>query len=87
MSLLDGLGMGGPRSTEESMRVTYEDPGQAEQKRRLLRMLGGDEGEADAAAGVVAVMRRLGVGGVARGGDDMAVGKPRRTKRAKVAGF
>ncbi|KAG8212867.1 hypothetical protein J3R82DRAFT_11191 [Butyriboletus roseoflavus] len=63
MSLLDGLGMGGLRSTEESMRVTYEDPGQAEEKRRLLRMLGGDEAE----AGVVAVMRRLGVGGVASG--------------------
>lgn len=33
------------RSTEESLRVTYEDPGQAEEKRRLLRMLGGDEAE------------------------------------------
>jgi len=45
VSLLDGLTMGAMRSTEESLRVTYEDPGQEEEKRRLLRMLGGDEPE------------------------------------------
>lgn len=46
ISFLDGLTMGAMRSTEESLRVTYEDPGQEEEKRRLLRMLGGDEPEA-----------------------------------------
>ncbi|KAH0833426.1 hypothetical protein J3R83DRAFT_12539 [Lanmaoa asiatica] len=80
MSLLDGLGMGGLRSTEESTRVTYEDPGQAEEKRRLLRMLGGD---AEAGAEVEAGRHRT--GGVAVGAAD--VSRTRRTKRARVAGF
>jgi DNA replication regulator DPB11 len=79
MSLLDALGMAGMRSTEESMRVTYEDPGQAEEKRRLLRMLGGDEDEAG---------MRVGSGpGVAVRGVVVGAGRTRRNKRAKVPGF
>lgn len=82
VSLLEGLGMGAMKSTEESMRVTYEDPGQAEEKRRLLRMLGGDEAEV---GGIK--MGRSGV--AARGviGTSGGVGRMRRTKRPKVAGF
>ena len=67
MSLFEGA----MRSTEESLRVTYEDPGQAEEKRRLWRMLGGDEAEGG---------MRAGGPGVARG----EVGRTRRTKRTKV---
>ncbi|KAF8834783.1 hypothetical protein BDN67DRAFT_959642 [Paxillus ammoniavirescens] len=44
VSLLDGMGV---RSTDDSLRVTYEDPTQREEKRRLLRMLGADEGGLD----------------------------------------
>lgn len=46
VSLLDGMGV---RSTDDSLRVTYEDPTQREEKRRLLRMLGADEGGLDGA--------------------------------------
>jgi len=69
------------RSTDETMRVTYEDPGQAEEKRRLLRMLGGDE----AADG----MRVGGTGVAVRGivGGPGEAGRTRRTKRVKVPGF
>ena len=76
-SLLDGLGMGAMRSTEESLRVTYEDPGQVEEKRRLLRMLGGEEGENGAGAGEAA-------GGIVAGA--AKPGRTRRTKRAKLPG-
>ncbi|KAF8442094.1 hypothetical protein L210DRAFT_3535754 [Boletus edulis BED1] len=73
MSLLDGFGMDAMRSTEESLRVTYEDPGQAEEKRRLLRMLGGDEQEVGVIRGVTgAVSTRI-----------SEVGRVRRTKRGK----
>lgn len=78
MSLLDGLGVVGMRSTEESMSVTYEDPAQVEEKRRLLRMLGGDEAE-------VGVGRGDGVRGVIAGVG--SVGRIRRTRRVKVPGF
>ena len=61
------------------MRVTYEDPGQAEEKRRLLRMLGGDEAEVGMRVGSgptrVAVRRTV------------EAGRTRRTRRAKVPGF
>lgn len=72
MSLLDGLGIGGLRSTEESLSVTYEDPGQVEEKRRLWRMLGGEEVEAGSQ-----IARRVVAG----------AGRTRRTKRAKIPGF
>ena len=78
MSLFDGLGI--LRSTEESMRATYEDPGQAEEKRRLLRMLGGDEAEVGMRVGSSPGVAVRGV----TGGE---VGRTRRTKRAKVPGF
>ncbi|KAF9223241.1 hypothetical protein BS17DRAFT_833222 [Gyrodon lividus] len=50
VSLLEGMGEGmgigmGMGSTDESLLVTYEDPAQREEKRRLLRMLGGEDGE------------------------------------------
>lgn len=79
MTLLDELGMGELRSIEESTRVTYEDPGQAGRKRRLLKMLGGHEAGGNPAAGVVAVTLRFAVGNDA--------GRTRRTKCVKVAGF
>ncbi|KAI9460325.1 hypothetical protein HD554DRAFT_2323900 [Boletus coccyginus] len=81
MSLLDGLGMSGMRSTDETMRVTYEDPGQAEEKRRLLRMLGGDEAKDGMRVGGTGVAVR----GVVVGPGD--AGRTRRTKRVKVPGF
>ncbi|KAF8556500.1 hypothetical protein OG21DRAFT_1602206 [Imleria badia] len=74
MSLFDGLGM---RSTEDSLRVTYEDPGQAEEKRRLLRMLGGDEADVGMRTGGPRVAGR----GVVGSGE---VGRTRRSKRPKV---
>lgn len=48
----------------------------------LPRMLSGDEAKADVAAEVAAVIRRLGMDGVARADD---VGRTRWTKRSKVA--
>ncbi|EIW83796.1 hypothetical protein CONPUDRAFT_119192 [Coniophora puteana RWD-64-598 SS2] len=41
--------MMGVQSTEESMRVTYEDPRQHEERLRIMNLLGG--GDADAASG------------------------------------
>ncbi|KAF9230965.1 hypothetical protein BU15DRAFT_91011 [Melanogaster broomeanus] len=73
-SLLDGLGGGidmGMRSTEESLMVTYEDPAQREEKRRLMRMLGGEEGE----------------GAFGGGGGGCRTGEPGRAKRRRVPGF
>lgn len=72
MSLLDGLGICGLRSTEESLRVTYEDPGQAEERRRLLKMLGEDAGESGVSA--------------AGAGDVSRTRRSKRTK-TKVPGF
>lgn len=70
------------------MTVTYEDPAQAEEKRRLLRMLGGGGAEAEVEVEVAGTRRS----GVARGVNGVAaqtgdVGRTRRTKRAKVPGF
>jgi hypothetical protein len=60
------------RLTEESMRVMYEDPGERDEKRRLMSMF---ESQADAS-----------VGGVRRKGDrKKAKGLARRSTR--VAGF
>ncbi|KAG9311103.1 hypothetical protein JVU11DRAFT_9012 [Chiua virens] len=78
MMLLDGLDTGGPRSTEESLRVVYEDPEQAAEKRRLLRMLGGNDADIGTSEGVAvrdAIARPDGAG------------RTRRTKRQKVPGF
>ena len=39
-----------PQQEESSMRVMYEDPGQRDEKKRIMSLLKGTAGEEDAAA-------------------------------------